>query len=302
MLRVNYPGRFFLFDVSVDVFLDGQAVGKGYLKKGVQLTIPTNPGAHTLELKFFAKSKSYTVVLAEPGDYEVRPKYSALVGGFADQLEIIAPSGTVAGPAQAAVGGVSNRGRFFTCLAVNTGSLGLAEGMQNEVALVGPALRKATVTLQESDLVLSCADANGQFHDTLQTPVHEITRVSTQRVSKQRQLGYVLVKAIGGTFAVAGMIAVGVGAQVGFEQLLRDIQRHPMILVSVGGLVILFAAVVSLFAVFLPNVLKIRQSLTRINFHAENVLRFAVLVTAAELKQARETLGTVNLVVGETPA
>ncbi len=45
ILHVLYPGKFFWWDVTVEVLLDGQPVGTGLLKKGIKLRIPTKVGS-----------------------------------------------------------------------------------------------------------------------------------------------------------------------------------------------------------------------------------------------------------------
>jgi len=88
MLTVLYPGQFFLVDTVVRVFLDGQPVGTGSVKRGVHLASSTIVGGHDLEVRIPFRSKRYRIRFPDAGEYEVRLNYSRTWGNFSDALDV----------------------------------------------------------------------------------------------------------------------------------------------------------------------------------------------------------------------
>ena len=89
VLRITWPGRFAVFDITAKVQLDGRAVGQGSFVNGFQLTVNTTPGVHVLSAKIpWYAAKQYTVELPEAGEYRVELRADALLGNFHDQCSL----------------------------------------------------------------------------------------------------------------------------------------------------------------------------------------------------------------------
>lgn len=293
VLHVIYPGRSFLFDVTVEVFLDGKPAGTGFIKRGVDLKLKTTVGVHTLELRFMGKARAYTVDLAESGTYEARVSYSR-TGNFAKTLELIAPGGepVTQGKARKAAGGKSSGGPFFSCRVPNSGPLGLAENVTMSF-IAAPTLRPATVKIQEGKLTVSSEDANGFPHDLLTLPTSDIASVEAGPFTKAGQFGMLMSRWLLSWFGLTITMAIAIAFGIGFNKLSDEPVMYLYVLLAsvVGALVITF------FAVLLPGLIKGRRLLSRLEFHKTDGDGFAVMVDADELEEARRTLGGAKLEV-----
>lgn len=64
VLRVFMPATWHLIDTNVDVFLDGQYIGRGSFNRGIELQTTTTPGSHTLELGADVLNVGVTIISA----------------------------------------------------------------------------------------------------------------------------------------------------------------------------------------------------------------------------------------------
>ncbi len=87
-LRILYAGQWFLVDVNVDVYLDGQFVGRGSAIKGIDLEVRTAPGSHELEVRLPLRYKRYILNTPAAGRYTVRLQYSTFWGNFASNIDV----------------------------------------------------------------------------------------------------------------------------------------------------------------------------------------------------------------------
>ena len=98
-LRIVMAVAWHLTDTDVDVFLDGQHVGRGSFNKGINVRTTTAPGRHLLELgadvmavggtplssfstRQFRKAWRLPIGVAGPGERVARLKYSRAWGSF----------------------------------------------------------------------------------------------------------------------------------------------------------------------------------------------------------------------------
>jgi hypothetical protein len=98
-LRIVMPVAWHLTDTDVDVFLDGQHVGRGSFNKGIDLRTTTTPGSHVLELgadvaevggtvfssfstRQFRKTWKLMFGVSAPGERIATLKYSRAWGNF----------------------------------------------------------------------------------------------------------------------------------------------------------------------------------------------------------------------------
>ena len=89
MFRLLYSGDWFIFDSRIEVFLDGCNIGKGSAIHGINLTLGTNVGNHSLELRVNFRSKCYLLQFMKEGDYEVRLYYDRMWSTFSDRIDVV---------------------------------------------------------------------------------------------------------------------------------------------------------------------------------------------------------------------
>jgi hypothetical protein len=87
-LRLVFPGEQYFIDAGVDVYLDGQWVGKGTLFKGFDLSAETGPGTHQLELVMTLRRKKVGLQLPKAGSYSVRLYYDKIWANFAERIDV----------------------------------------------------------------------------------------------------------------------------------------------------------------------------------------------------------------------
>lgn len=91
-LRVLFPRPgFFLSDIALGFWLDGQPVFSGGFLSGVDLPLPAAPGLHRLDALIdigLMKRRRTWEIDVPPGGCEVVIRYSRFWGNFAKQLEL----------------------------------------------------------------------------------------------------------------------------------------------------------------------------------------------------------------------
>lgn len=78
-----------LIDAEVKVFLDGQLVGIGSVKKGFDIAAQTTAGKHFVELKMSLRTQNYNFEIPSGGAYQLKIEYSRAWGNFSQDFEII---------------------------------------------------------------------------------------------------------------------------------------------------------------------------------------------------------------------
>jgi len=103
-LRIVMPVTWHLTDTALDIFVDGQYVGRGSVNEGVDLNTATTPGSHVLEIgadvmavggtplssfstRQFRKTWRLPIGVAGPGERMARLKYSRAWGNF--KVEVV---------------------------------------------------------------------------------------------------------------------------------------------------------------------------------------------------------------------
>jgi hypothetical protein len=88
ILRIDYPAQWFLFDISVEVFLDDQPVGKGSVKQGIDITVETHSGNHEIMLKMWGWGRyRYALTDVQPGQYCLHVHFNRYSRDMDFQLE-----------------------------------------------------------------------------------------------------------------------------------------------------------------------------------------------------------------------
>lgn len=290
-VHLTYPGQFFWFDVAVDVLLDGQSVGKGFLKKGVDLSLPTTVGSHTLELVFFNKRTLFSLDLPVPGTYEARVRYTKMRGGFSDKLDLVppaGPSGPVPLPA-AAVGQqvgpqASPAMGFFPCVLADVDTAG-PDGLL-WAAGATKSLRSAIVRFQDGTMTISAEDATGGSHPILSVPTEQVAPVQER---PWRRAGYV-GSLVGKTLMVGVALGAVIAFMVGREGGTRGGMLGVVIAASLG-----FGVVLASLFVLIPGLIRARKKLVCLLFRIGQDQALAALVRPEELPRARQVLASFGV-------
>ena len=78
-LQISRPGVKVFFDASVEVLLDGQSVGEGSVKQGLDITISTDNRYHEIRLRQtawgFSRERRYAIAGLVPGKYWFKINY-----------------------------------------------------------------------------------------------------------------------------------------------------------------------------------------------------------------------------------
>jgi hypothetical protein len=89
-LRIFYAGQFFIGDAKVDLILDGNPIGRGTAKTGIDITLPCATGRHSLLLKLLGglHKKEYSFELPVAGTYEAHLTYDRVAGTFTNKIQM----------------------------------------------------------------------------------------------------------------------------------------------------------------------------------------------------------------------
>lgn len=89
VLRIEFSGAWMVVDMDVKIFLDGQMIGGGSIKKGFDVAVKVGAGRHSLELRTSLKKKRYDLDIYAGGNYRAKIEYSRAWGDFSDDLHLM---------------------------------------------------------------------------------------------------------------------------------------------------------------------------------------------------------------------
>lgn len=87
-LKIEFEGVWMAIDLDVEIFVDGQLVGKGSIKKGFNISTKIKVGKHILLLDTNFKSQHYDFEISSVGNYQAKIKYSRTWGNFSSELSL----------------------------------------------------------------------------------------------------------------------------------------------------------------------------------------------------------------------
>jgi hypothetical protein len=87
-LKIEVEGIWMAVDLDVKVFIDGQLVGSGSIKKGFNVTTKIEAGKHILLLDTKLKNKSYDFEISSVGNYQTKITYSRTWGNFSSEFNL----------------------------------------------------------------------------------------------------------------------------------------------------------------------------------------------------------------------
>jgi hypothetical protein len=97
-VRVLHPGQWFLLDVPIEIWLDGERVGRGSAVRGTNVVFETCLGTHTLVVGPWYRKGHRLLHLDQPRDYVVHLAYDRVLGRVILSKPQGGPPGTVALP------------------------------------------------------------------------------------------------------------------------------------------------------------------------------------------------------------
>lgn len=87
--HILWAGQWMFFDLPVAIRFDGQAIGQGSFKKGFKFVVETDPGQHTLGVKFSIwGEKQYAIALPDLQSYAIELAYNSFPGTFSNECTV----------------------------------------------------------------------------------------------------------------------------------------------------------------------------------------------------------------------